>query len=141
MVQAKEKLRAVMHWLVPPKDRSYKDPYALVIRLARERNVYWTWGLVLLAVSILTVAVAHVPRLEPFPLPIRDAALALAFGIGVGAGMVIGLGMAATWCKESLASVRPLPRPVADGQRQTSTIPSASPAAAKTFQGVGASSR
>ena len=118
-------LKAAMRRVAPPKDRSYRDPYRLVIDLAADRKKYGVLGLFILAVSTVAFAAA-----ELF-LPAREIMLVpLALSFGVGAGMCLGMWTAGVLCHESLSSIRPLP-PLDHEQVQSSQTRGASPAEAE----------
>ena len=120
MERTMEHLKAAMRRLAAPKDRSYRDPYRLVINMAADRKACGVLGLGLLAVSVVTVTAA-----ELF-LPGRGMLIPLALSFGVGAGMFCGWGKVGALCHESLSSIRPLP-PLDDNQRQSSKTRGASP--------------
>ena len=116
-----EHLKAAMRRVAPPKDRSYKDPYRLVINLAsdRKKSAMLGWGL--LAVSVVTVSAG-----ELF-LPAWDTLVPLALSFGVGAGIFFGWWKVGALCQESLSSIHPMPQSDHD-QLQSSQTREASPA-------------
>ena len=124
MEKTMESLKAAMRRLAAPKDRSYRDPYRLVINLAADRKACGVLGLGLLAASVVTVTAA-----ELF-LPAGKMLVPLALSFGVGAGVFFGWWKVGALCHESLSSIRPLP-PLDDDQRESSQPRSASSAASE----------
>ena len=124
MEKTMESLKAAMRRLAAPKDRSYRDPYRLVINMAEARKACGVVGLGLLAVSIVTVTAG-----ELF-LTAGEMLVPLALSFGVGAGVFFGWWKMGALCHESLSSIRPLPS-WDDDQRQSSKTPGASPAASE----------
>ena len=123
MEKTMEHLKAAMRRLAPPKDRSYRDPYRLVINLAATRKPYGVLGLFFLAVSVSALAAG-----ELF-LPARGLSQ-LAWGFGVFAGILSGWWRVGALCQESLSSIRPMPQSDHD-QLQSSQTRGASPAASE----------
>ena len=105
------KLKTAFRKLATPKDISYKDPYALVIRLARERKAYGLWGAFFLGVGFLLLmlvgAAGSIPVFEPYLAAAWHEAMIVGFSAAVVAGVFLGLYAAATYCRESLNSVIP----------------------------------
>ena len=124
MEKTMESLKAAMRRLAPPKDRSYRDPYRLVINLAADRKKCGVVGLVLLAVSVVTVTAG-----ELF-LPAGKMLVPLALSFGVGAGVFCGWWKVGALCQESLSSIRPMPQSD-HHQIQSSQTRGASPAASE----------
>ena len=105
------KLKAAFRRLTPPKDRSYQDPYALVIKLARDRKAFGLWGAVFLGVGFLALmlvgAAGSIPVFEPYLADAWNEAFIVSFSAAVVAGVFLGLYAAASYCRESLNSVIP----------------------------------
>ena len=102
-----EKLRAAVRRLAPPKDRSYRDPYALVIKLAADRTGYGVWGLAFLVAGVVMALVGTIPLFERFR-PEWEVVFVVGLSSGCWAGLFLGLWAAATLCQESLNSVIPI---------------------------------
>ena len=124
MEKTMESLKAAMRRLAAPKDRSYRDPYRLVINLAADRKKSAMLGWVLLAVSVVTVTAG-----ELF-LTAGEMLVPLALSFGVGAGVFFGWWKVGALCHESLSSIRPLP-PLDDDQRHSSQPRGPNPAASE----------
>ena len=124
MERTMESLKAAMRRLAAPKDRSYRDPYRLVINMAADRKACGVVGSGLLAASVSAFAGA-----ELF-LPTRAMLGPLAVSLGAVAGVFIGWWKVGALCHESLSSIRPLPQSDHD-QPQSSQTRGASPAASE----------
>ena len=120
-------LKAAMRRVAPPKDRSYRDPYRLVIKLAADRKAYGGSAAIILVISVATFAGVEDISFLPFA---TGVVLALALSFGVGAGMCFGLWKAGALCHQSLISIRPLP-PLDHDQGQSSQTRGASSAASE----------
>ena len=102
------KLKVTLSRVIPPKDRSTKDPYTLVIRWSAERTPY---GVAALCLIVVLGLILSIPPVASFltgrdMLAVLSGGLAvLSGGLGALAGLFLGFWLVGSLCRDSLNSI------------------------------------